>query len=90
EAVNLGYIEPLVISGGSKSGNYFFENSYATLSGGSSGAGYCPSLVILIKPKNYKLINVSFDSNGDYTYAQAQLAVSEFINFDISLTPNNS
>ncbi|MDD3392735.1 MAG: type II secretion system protein [Bacilli bacterium] len=89
EAVNLGYIEPLVLSGmiASRS-DLVFPNSYNVISGESSGSGYCSGIIILIKTKTQKLTSITFDTNRELTTVQAQIQISEFLNFDISLTPN--
>ncbi len=75
EAVSLGYIEPLVISGGLTTGVYFFENTFNVLSGGSSGLGTVPSLNILIKPRDLKLEMVSFNSAKEPLITQARFEV---------------
>ncbi|MDD3392570.1 MAG: hypothetical protein PHE54_03440, partial [Bacilli bacterium] len=90
EAIELGYIEPLVLLGASHTGNYSFENSYNLINGGSTGAGNYPKLYLLIKTKNQKLQGIKFNSNDDYLLIKARLTIQELYNFDISLTPNNS
>ena len=86
EAVNLGYIEPLVLSGCMRGGPYYFENSFNLISGGSTGIGSYPSNNILIKPRNKKLVNITFNSAKTHPITQAKFEVQEFENFDISLS----
>ncbi|MDD3392334.1 MAG: hypothetical protein PHE54_02230, partial [Bacilli bacterium] len=91
EAVSLGYIEPLTLVGAISSyQNYYFPTGYNLLSGGSSGIGSYPFIVILIKPTNIKLTSISFSSNANYVITDAKVTIDEFLNFDISLTPNNN
>ncbi|MGE5456694.1 MAG: prepilin-type N-terminal cleavage/methylation domain-containing protein [Ignavibacteriales bacterium] len=88
EAVNLGYIEPLVLLGDARSGTgYFFENSFNIISGGTSGLGTYASISVLMKPKNKKLLNISFASAKEHAIVNAKFNVYEFNNYDISLTP---
>jgi prepilin-type N-terminal cleavage/methylation domain-containing protein len=87
EAVNQDYIEPLVLLGSSRSGTgYYFPDTFNIISGGSSGTGNFPLTYVLIKPKNKKLINISFDSSKELLSTQANFQVHEFNNYDISLT----
>jgi prepilin-type N-terminal cleavage/methylation domain-containing protein len=88
QAVELGYIEPLALIGSVSSGaTYFFENVYNIIEGTSTGIGNYPSTYLLIKPKNKKLVNISFDSTkkAEIT-AIASITIEELRNFDISLT----
>ncbi|MDD3392028.1 MAG: type II secretion system protein [Bacilli bacterium] len=90
EAVNLGYIEPLVLIGYIASGDYFFPNTYNILSGESSGIGNYPMATILIKPNDQLFEGLIFTSGGSYPLSQASIIVKEYLNFDISLTPNTN
>jgi len=86
DAVNNGYIEPLVLSGDNRSGNYFFTNSFNLLDGNSSGIGSFPSLYILFKPKNVYINNIIFDINKEIGTA-GEVKVIQFKNFGVSLSP---
>ena len=87
EAVEQGYIEPLVLIGTtSRSKNYFFENSYNLLSSGIVKGGMYPGIILLIKPKNYKVTTISFNSDKKTSITDGNIQIEEFINFDLSLT----
>lgn len=87
DAVDLGYIEPLVITGIRKGANYFFENSYNILYGGNSGLGDYPGTRIMFKPKNIELEQITFDSNKETDLTvQGYCRIYQLYDFDISLT----
>ncbi|MDD3392650.1 MAG: type II secretion system protein [Bacilli bacterium] len=90
EAVDGGYIEPLVLIDSTHVSMYYLDNSFALLSGDSASSDNYASITILIKPTSHLLTNISFESSLEPTISQAYFQVSEFLNFDISLTPNNS
>jgi prepilin-type N-terminal cleavage/methylation domain-containing protein len=86
QAVNEGYLEPLVISGGVRSGAHFFENSFNIVKGLESGSGSTyPSSQIFIKQKGVKLTNVSFDSTHSVILNGGRFNVVEYNNFDVSI-----
>ncbi len=86
EAVDKDYIEPLVVYGSNTIGDYFFPESNNIITGGASGKGNYPTYIILIKPKNKVLEQVSFNTDrGDAT--GKSFSIYQFNNFDISLTP---
>lgn len=87
EAVDQKYIEPLVLIGMRKSGNYFFENTYNLLIEGNSGKGNYPGVYIMMKPKNMKIEQIYFDSNKQTTTTtKGSINIYQYANFDISLT----
>ena len=86
EAVRLKYIEPLVLTGNNFHDNLYFPNSYQLLSGGSTGMGKFPVLDIKIKPK-VRLTDMMFASSYDLALRDGcSFSISEYRNFDISLT----
>ena len=88
EAVDLKYIEPLVLIGRDAIEQFSFSNSYNLLSGGSSGMGFFPGIVIKFKPK-IKLTDFIYNSSKDTDLTQGHFGISEYRNFDISLTKTN-
>ena len=86
EAVDSGYIEPLVLLGNNSNGNYFFENSFNIIDGLNSGLGNYSSIIIQFKIKNSYLNDIIFDMNKSIGTA-GNVTVTEFKNYDISLSP---
>ena len=85
EAVNLKYIEPLVLYGSMRGdGMHFFPNSSNILNGSNLGTGNYPYLRILIKPKK-KVTNIYFEASKDVLSYQGSFYLNEYKDFDISI-----
>ena len=86
EAVNLKYIEPLVLYGALRADeSHFFPSSNNILNGGDLGIGRYPKLYIKIKQKK-SITNVYFETNREnIPSSQASFYIEEYKNFDISI-----
>ncbi len=89
EAVEKGYIEPLAIFGESVNGDYYFPNSQNIITGGDSGIGNYPQFMIILKPKNKVLEQVTFNFNKAVSLTGGHFAIYQYNNFDISLKSSN-
>ncbi len=87
EAVNLGYIAPLIVSGHDSTINYCFHNSFDIIGGSPiDGNGRNPNITLIFKQKNKLLETVSFNSKTTPDITKAGYTIDEFKNFDISIT----
>ena len=92
DAVNNGYIEPLVAVSSmlSYTDTYFFPNSIDIINtNGGTGSGNYPNLYINVKPKKSKLMSLIFTANRDIITNGDGLQVFELRNFDMSITPTS-
>ncbi|MDD3392466.1 MAG: type II secretion system protein [Bacilli bacterium] len=90
DAVDGGLIEPLVLIDSSHYNKYYFQNSFSLLSGETVNSDRYGIINILIKQKGNKVEGISFNSNVSSSSSGTSLVIAEFLNFDISLTPNTN
>ncbi len=93
DAINKGYIEPLVIVHSSvytSRPSALFPTVIDIINeNGSTGLGSYPILYIHIKPKKVALSSVSFSSTRNSRDAYDGFKIYELRNFDMSITPTN-
>ena len=87
EAVDKGYIEPLVLTGLNSTFSYFYPNSYNLIYGEGTGLEKYSSVFILIKPKNKVLEQFTIDASQVIPTSAGSITVSQMKNYDISLSP---
>jgi hypothetical protein len=88
EAVNFGYIEPLVICSSSVSNSelYIFSSVSNVISGGNTSNGNYAELSIQYKTKNIPVKAIKFSSSVNYNQTSDGLIIREFNpTYDISL-----
>ena len=87
EAVDKGYIEPLVLTRQNSTYNYFYPNSHNLIYGESTGKAIYSSVLIIIKPKNKVLEQFTINASRILPTSYGNITVSQMKNFDISLSP---
>lgn len=87
EAVDKGYIEPLVLTGHNSTYNYFYPNSHNLIYGESTGKAIYSSVLIIIKPKNKVLEQFTINVSRILPTSYGNITVSQMKNYDISLSP---
>lgn len=91
EAVQKGYVEPLVLCGGYfyQDKDYVFPEIMNILNGGNTGAQAFPICEIMLKVTKVKsLKGISFDSSGEWSVGGGDgLRVKKFDNLELSTEP---